>query len=323
MPGPGSPNGPPPIGNFPFGIWEVVRLIVMVTAAAGVGWFLARSFANPLTKLRSVTRQIAGGDFSARVGDSLGKSADEIVKLGCDFDTMAAATEQLILSRQRLLRDISHELRSPLARLNVALELARQRYEACNDNNLATIEKESNRLNELIEHLLILARLEHDEEYGEPLLINLPMLILKIVEDANFESLAKEQKITATFLEELYIKGYPELIHRAVENIVRNAARYTATQTEVEVSLQQQAGMAVVQVADHGPGVPVEELEAIFQPFYRVATARDRQSGGTGLGLAIARQTATRHGGKIEAVNAVNGGLIVRMYLPLTAEERC
>jgi two-component system sensor histidine kinase CpxA len=261
-------------------------------------FLLARSFSAPLARLRRVTKQIAAGDFSARVGERLGGVNDEITQLGKDFDTMAAATENLLLSRQRLLRDISHELRSPLARLNVALELARQRLDLAGDDKaLTTIGKESDRLNELIEHLLMLTRLENKEEGREqwqPVDVN--SLVLKIVADANFEIGGQERKIGISTLDDLWVEGSPELLHRAIENVIRNAARYTAEQTEVVVSLKREDDQALLQVVDHGPGVPEEELDAIFQPFYRVAAARDRQSGGTGLGLAIAAQTVKRHG---------------------------
>ncbi|MDP3480801.1 MAG: ATP-binding protein [Desulfoprunum sp.] len=319
-PPPGMPNGPPG-GIFPFVLsgGGPDRLIIMILVAAGVCLLLARSFSAPLAKLRRVTRQIAAGDFSARVGDNLGKAADEIVQLGRDFDTMAAATEKMILSRQRLLRDISHELRSPLARLNVALELARQRFDSRDDQALATIEKESDRLNELIGDLLSLTRLEDGEGGGEKERIDLWELVLQIVEDANFEVGKTERGVKVVSLEDLQIDGSPELVRRAIENVVRNAARYTAPHTEAEISLGQREGMAVIQVSDHGPGVPAEELEALFRPFYRVAAARDRQSGGAGLGLAIAAQAVKWHGGSIEAANGQTGGLMVTISLPLSA----
>lgn len=309
-----------PGGIVPFFVHGggAVRLLVAVLVAAGVCLLLARSFSAPLARLRRVTRQIAAGDFSARVGDGLGRTAEEIAGLGRDFDTMAAATEKMILSRQRLLRDISHELRSPLARLNVALELARQRFNAHQDGALAVIDKESNRLNELIEHLLRLTRLEDGEALGERQPVELKDLILRIAADANFESRAAGRGVAIRGLEDLRVDGSAELLHRAIENVVRNAARYTAERTEAEVSLNRRQGLAVLEVADHGPGVPASDLEAIFQPFYRVAAARDRQSGGTGLGLAIAAETVKRHGGRIEAVNGAAGGLAVRIFLPVS-----
>lgn len=328
MPGPPPPGPPPPLVAMPGGLADfflgpggLIRFSIMLLAAAGVCLLLARSFSAPLARLRRVTRQIAAGDFSARVGEKLGGANDEITQLGRDFDTMAAATENLLLSRQRLLRDISHELRSPLARLNVALELARQRLDpAGNDNALTTIGKESDRLNELIEHLLVLTRLENKDEAREQRQpVDVKSLVLKIVADANFEIGGQERKIGISTLDDLWVEGSPELLHRAIENVIRNAARYTAEQTEVVVSLKREDDQALLQVVDHGPGVPEEELEAIFQPFYRVAAARDRQSGGTGLGLAIAAQTVKRHGGRIEARNGEEGGLAVRIYLPLAS----
>jgi two-component system sensor histidine kinase CpxA len=319
-----SPPMPPPPGglaDFFLGAGGLIRFAIMLLAAAGVCLLLARSFSAPLARLRRVTRQIAAGDFSARVGERLGGANDEITQLGKDFDTMAAATENMLLSRQRLLRDISHELRSPLARLNVALELARQRLDLVGDDKaLATIGKESDRLNELIEHLLVLTRLENGEEGREQRQpVDVKSLVLRIVEDANFELGIQKRKIGISVLEDLCVEGSPELLHRAIENVVRNAARYTADQTEVVVSLTREDDQALLQVIDHGPGVPEEELDAIFQPFYRVAAARDRQSGGAGLGLAIAAQTVKGYRGRIEAINGEEGGLAVRIFLPLVS----
>ncbi len=294
------------------------RLIIMVLVAAGVCFLLARSFSAPLAKLSRVTRQIAAGDLAARVGGDLGKTADEIVQLGRDIDTMAVATEKMTLSRQRLLRDISHELRSPLARLNVALELARQHFAAPDNQALATIEKESDRINELIGDLLCLTRLEDGAGCETKERIALWQLVLQIVDDAHFEVGKTERGVKVTCLEHLWMNGSAELVHRAIENVVRNAARYTARRTEVEVSLSQSDGLAVIRVSDHGPGVPDQELDALFRPFYRVTAARDRQTGGVGLGLAIAARAVKWHGGLIKAANNPGGGLAVTLSLPLS-----
>lgn len=294
-----------------------VRLIALVVAATAVCILLARSFSAPLAKLRRATRQIAGGDLSVRVGNGLGHCAAEIIELGRDFDAMAASMEQAVALRRRLLQDISHELRSPLARLNVALELVEQRTaDAGRSKALATIGKESERLNELIEQLLSLTRLEDGQEFKGSSRVDLSRLVREIVDDADFESRGTCRRVSLLVLGRISVVGSEELLRRAIENVVRNAARYTDEQTTVEVSLQRVDREALLTVKDYGPGVPAGELEAIFQPFYRVAAGRERRSGGTGLGLAIAAMTVKAHGGRIEAGNGIQGGLIVSMHLP-------
>lgn len=308
-------GGPPPRHPF-ITSGDAIRMGIMVLAAAAVCLALAKSFSVPLTRLRTVTRQIAGGDFSVRVGDSLKNSATELVNLGRDFDQMAEATEKMLLARQRLFRDISHELRSPLARLKVALELARKRFDAPDDSCFLSIDKESDRLNELIGHILYLARLDEGAGQEEKQVVDLKRLVQAVVDDADFEFRPRGRGVISGKLEDVEVDGSLELLRRAVENIVRNAASYTREGTQVEVTLQREQDMALIEVRDCGPGVPEEELKSIFLPFYRIAAARERESGGTGLGLAIAAQAVQQHQGQIEAVNRATGGLIVRLRLP-------
>ncbi len=297
-------------------MWGGSLLVVGV-----VCYWLARSFAKPLLKMRGATRQIAGGDLTVRVGRAVGRRRDEIGKLARDFDGMAARIESLMESQRRLLRDISHELRSPLARQSVALELAREGNDAEIGEALDRIEHEGQRLNELIGQLLTLTRLESRAAPLETTDLDLDRLVRQQVEDADFEARSRNRRVSLVRSEPCRVVGVPELLRRAVENVLRNAVRYTAEESAVEVSLAcEDAGggrQAVVRVRDHGPGVPDEALADIFRPFHRVGEARDRQSGGTGLGLAITYRAVLAHGGTVVSANAPDGGLAVEIRLPV------
>jgi len=233
---------------------------------------------------------------------------------------MAERIEALVDVQQRLLRDISHELRSPLARLNVALELARQRSGENLGTVLDRIERESERLNELISELLTLTLLESGTEKIEKTPIDLESLIGSIVEDSNFEARDRNRLVEIVASSKVMVSGSAEMLHRAVENVVRNAIRYTDESTAVEVSLLAQEidgqKVAIIRVRDHGPGVPEAALSRMFRPFYRVEDDRGRHTGGTGIGLAITERSIQLHGGTITVSNATDGGLVVEMMLP-------
>jgi len=228
----------------------------------------------------------------------------------------------LLGSQQRLVRDVSHELRSPLARLRVALELARRGSGDKAARALDRIEEEADRLNEMIEQLLILSRLETDAGDAERTAFDLAALVAEVVDDASFEAGARSCTVTLDSIGPCELVGSPALLRSAVENVLRNAARYSAEGSEIEVSLAVEPGeggrRAVIGVRDHGPGVPEELLVQVFQPFFRVDDARDRSTGGSGLGLAIAARAVQLHAGSIEARQAPGGGLLVVISLPLT-----
>ena len=226
-----------------------------------------------------------------------------------------------------MLRDISHELRSPLARLNVALELARKRSGAEARASLDRIELESERINELIGQLLRLAQLENHLDGGEQVVmgsVQLADLVQEVAADADFEASSQNRGVRVLEAKECVTTSSAELLRSAIENIVRNAVRYTQGKTQVEISLHpashENRPCAHITVRDHGPGVPQESLEELFRPLYRVGDARDRQSGGTGLGLAIAERIIRLHGGTLTASNAREGGLQVENHLPLEKE---
>jgi two-component system sensor histidine kinase CpxA len=235
---------------------------------------------------------------------------------------MAERIETLMESQIRLVRDVSHELRSPLARFNVALGLARQHCSSAADTYFDRIELDAERLNELIGELLTLSLLESGtgQLVREPLALD--SIVAKVAQDAGFEAESRGKSVVVANCESLTVEGNGELLRRALENVVRNAVRYTREGLSVEISLsrlpEDGEEYAVIRVRDYGPGVPEESLTKLFLPFYRVAEARDRQSGGTGIGLAITERAVRLHSGTVTARNALGGGLLVEIRLPVT-----
>jgi|WetSurMetagenome_2_1015567.scaffolds.fasta_scaffold02628_11 two-component system sensor histidine kinase CpxA len=301
-----------------FGMPALVSFFVGGLVCLGLAWRLTA----PLRRLRTAAQRLAGGDLTARVGAGPVKGRDEIAALGRDFNLMAGRIEELMTAQRHLLRDISHELRSPLARLNVALELARQRSGEEATTALDRIGREAERLNDLIGQLLTLTQLESggDRIAREP--VSLTHLVQAIAADANFEAQTRQRTVRAVVDDELTVQGSEEMLRQGVENVVRNAVRYTAESTQVEIAVSHRRGdsgeAAVIRVRDHGPGVPEGALSRMFLPFYRVADARDRQTGGTGIGLAITERAIRLHKGTVAAANAPDGGLIVEITLPIT-----
>jgi len=303
----------------PFDI-SVARITVSILIAGLGCYLLALYLAAPLKKLRSTVQAFAQGNLEARVGPTLGNRRDEVTDLGRDFDHMAERISVLIDSQKRLLADISHELRSPLARLSVALELARKNSPISATAPLNRIEQEAERLNELVGQLLALTRLESGAERVPAEIVLLEDLVQQIIDDANFEAKPLNKEVRIVQLDKCRVNGSVELLRSAIENVVRNAIRYTRERTAVEVGLYWKLETAELTVCDHGPGVPESELQHIFQPFYRVSEARDRASGGAGLGLSIADRTVKLHGGTIHARN-VEDGLLVVIRLPLAPSQ--
>jgi two-component system sensor histidine kinase CpxA len=253
----------------------------------------------------------------------MGNRRDELASLAADFDVMAEKIESLVNSQRRLLGDISHELRSPLARLSIALELARQRSGADATTALERIQLEAENLNEMIGQLLALTRLESGAEAIRKTEFDLASLVGAITDDADFEARSRKRSVKLESPESCTIVGNEQLLRRAIENVIRNAVQYTAEGTEVEVKLEcgDKTSEAVITVRDHGTGVPENALAEIFRPFYRVDDARDREAGGVGLGLAIAERALRLHAGAVKAVNASDGGLVVTISLPLNARD--
>ncbi len=315
---------PPPGENQPWGM-ILFRLLVVLAVSGFICYLLARYLTAPILKLGAAVRQMATGDLSVRISHALGNRKDEIARLALDFDRMAERIESLVNNKRILLRDISHELRSPLARLNVALELCRKESDTIHEKALHRIERESAKLNELIESLLILNRVESGISTTQPTTIDLAKLIQERVDDADFEAKSLNRGVKTTNMETCFTEGYEDLLCRAIDNVARNAVRYTADGTIVEVALRRceknGAGTGVITIRDHGQGVPEELLPCLFQAFYRVGEGRERETGGTGLGLAITEAAIRLHGGQVHAANADGGGLIVEISLPVLSKK--
>jgi two-component system sensor histidine kinase CpxA len=319
---------PPPGPRLFFGPrgLPIPGLIISVISSGLVCYLLAWFLTMPVVRLRAATRQLAAGDLSARAGAPDSGRRDEVAGLMRDFDTMAERLENLVKAQSRLLNDISHELRSPLARLNVALGLARQRSGPDSASMLERIELEAGRLNELIGRLLTLARMEDGEQHVPSTAVLLDEVVLSVAEDAEFEAQARHCHVRSAIPSGSWgVRGDASLLHSAIENVVRNAIRYTREGSTVEIHLEKSAGgggsEALVRVTDCGDGVPPDALEKLFRPFYRLDDARGRQTGGVGLGLAITERAVRFHGGRVRAVNRAEGGLMVEIYLPLVTVD--
>jgi two-component system sensor histidine kinase CpxA len=313
----------------PHGVPGLAILIAIISSGL-VCYILAHYLTSPIVQLRAATQKLASGDLSARAGLPGSRRHDEMAELMRDFDRMAERLENLVNAQSRLLTDISHELRSPLARLTVALELARQRSGPEAKSALERIDRETSRLNELIQRLLTIARLESGDESIEKLPVDLEQIVREIAKDAAFEAQTRRCQVEATVVDNCVVVGSASLLHSAIENVVRNAIRYTKEGTSVQVRLEQGVGIendslqgpeAVVRVTDSGPGVPEDALDKLFRPFYRIDDARGRQTGGVGLGLAITDRAVRLHGGTIRVANRPQGGLVVEIRLPLSSAE--
>jgi signal transduction histidine kinase len=308
-----GPNGVPGLG-----------ILIAVISSGLVCYFLARYLSSPIVRLRKATQKLAAGDLSARAGGT-SRSNDEVSQLVRDFDLMAEQIENLVGAQSRLLKDISHELRSPLARLNVALELARRRSGPEAEPILDRISLESDRMNELIGSLMTIARLDSGAGTMQKVPIPLEAVVDEVARDADFEAQARQCRVEADIRDELPVVGDPGLLHSAIENVVRNATRYTREGTTVRIRAERvhewNGEEAVIRVSDSGPGVPQSALEKIFRPFYRIDDARVRSTGGVGLGLAITERAIRLHGGSVKASNLPEGGLLIEIRLPLEPRE--
>jgi signal transduction histidine kinase len=285
--------------------------IFVMTAAIGLCYWLALYLTRPVRILQKAVERFGRGDLSARA-ESVRR--DELGQLARTFDRMADRIETLLAAERRLLLDISHELRSPLARLGVAIELGRSGEDS--DAALNRIQKESDRLNSLVGQLLQVTRVEGDAASLRRDPVRLDQLVQLLVQDSAIEAAAHGCSLQYHGGEAVTIAGDPELLRRAVENVLRNAIRYEPRDSSVEVNLRHGGSAAVVEIRDHGPGVPEDALPRIFDPFYRVESDRNRLSGGIGLGLSIARRAVELHQGAIRAANA-NPGLKIELEFPV------
>jgi two-component system sensor histidine kinase CpxA len=338
-------EGPTPLRllyRHPNTFWIHVALAMAISACFAL--LLAAYITAPLARIRASARRVARGDLSAHIGDlRFGRSA-EILALASEFDQMTARLRDLVEGQRRLIRDVSHEMRSPLSRLRIALELARanvkeallepavlepvtsgheparslaQRFSGTEAvNQLDRIEREAERLEEMIAQAIQLTRMETTAP-SKVEDVALDQLITDIASDAAFEAQARPCALHIAQNEPLVVRAEADLVASAIENVIRNAVKYTAADSTVSIRLDRVEGQARVRVRDCGPGVAVGDCSRIFEPYFRTDVARQRKSGGSGLGLAIAKRAIERQGGRIHASNVDGGGLEVEILLPL------
>ena len=287
-----------------------LRLLLALVISGLISFAVSRYLTRPLKRLQLASRQLATGDLDVRIPVP-GRGGDETVELARDFNSMAEQLQDKIQAQRRLLHDVSHELRSPLARLRVALALA-ERDPGTSAEQLRRIDRETERLDELIGQLLVIpdAPLElHDS-------VDLVGLLRELVEDAGFEAGEQHKSIAlVTRLSEAVVPTHGDLLKKAFENVIRNALAHTPRQEQVAVELRSTDGNYAIEVIDRGPGIPTDALERVFEPFFRLDESRQRDTGGYGLGLSIAKRAVAQHGGEISARNT-SQGLCVTITLP-------
>lgn len=315
---PNPPNSPPPPqpphsrSPFPPLLPIIAGALVSLVFAA----LLARYFSKPIRSLRSAFAAAAAGDLAQNLGPAMGRRRDELADLGRDFDRMAGQLKILMDSQRRLLHDVSHELRSPLARLQAATGLARQQPERMEDS-LARIDRESVRMDKLVSELLALSRLEAGMADRLDDSVDVGELLGNVVDDARFEAGARQCRIELAADRDVFVRGNAELLHSAAENIVRNALKHSPAGGLVEVGAAVVAGEVIVRVVDRGPGVAEADLASIFKPFFR--SASENPADGHGLGLAISQRVVESLHGRVAAANRDGGGLCVTISLPALA----
>lgn len=310
----GSATGPPlPSIDLILGAM-FAPLLFSVLLAGFFSAVSARYLVVPIDDLRRATRQLAAGDLESRVGEALRERTDEFGALAADFDRMAARIGELIGTQRQLMLDLSHELRSPLTRLRVALELMRDQPR---DALLDRMERDTDRMNILIGELLLLARLESPASELARAPVDLGELLVEIIDDARLEVAGQPRTLGFDDCHEpIVFEGDRELLLRALENVIRNALQHTPADADVAVSLAREGNDARIRVIDSGTGFSAAALTRLFAPFARGESPRQQQ--GNGLGLAIARAAIQRHGGRLEIVaRSPDGGAVVEIRLPL------
>jgi len=324
QPPPSLQRPPRPPRRSPFLHFAFPQLPVAIAVGGVTTFVLVLLFSRPIVRLRKAARKLAEGDLSARVEESQAAASrahsDEFQGLVHDFNHMAERLESLVGAQKLLLRDVSHELRSPLARLSVALALVREDAPHELNEHLGRIEREAERLNQLIGQLLTLSSMETREGTSTFKPVSLNELCEQIVPDAKYEAQQRSCAVVLEQASECTISGNWELLYRAIENVVRNAIRYTEPGTQVTLRVTESSvdtkRIATVEVNDSGPGIPEAELAHIFRPFYRLDGSRSSETGGFGVGLAITERAVRLHGGTVRAVNRPEGGISVQMIFP-------
>lgn len=300
---------------FPVFTFAPFYLIVLATVG-GLYWLVAASIAAPLRRLTAVVDRFGKGDLAARSPTQSNpvKARDEIANLGHSFNAMADRIQTLLVAERQLLQDVSHELRSPLARLTFEAEMVRKTTDR--DASAIRLRREIERLSELVGTLIDMARMEGDPATVEMEDVALNDLLQNLADDCAVEAEAHHCRVSFTSSAAATVRGNAELLHRAFENVIRNAIRYSPTGSAVEIHLYRNEDQIKIAVRDHGPGIPEKLIPRIFDPFFRADPSRDESTGGVGLGLAIARRAIRVHHGDITAENAHPGALL-RFTLPV------
>ena len=298
-----SANPPGPWSPIPNYLWMIGATVIFC-------YILAVQMQSPLRSLQQTVERFGSGDLGVRAST---KRGDEFGNLARAFNKMADRIETLLTAERRLLQDVSHEIRSPLARLRFAVELARTSPDR--DRAMDRIQKEVDRLATLVSELLQVTRAENDPETRNFEQLPLALLLRDVVEDNGLEAEARGCQLTLNAAEGIVVAGDRELLRRAVENVLRNAIRFAPPASAVDLVLEDQPGRAIIQIRDRGQGVPEETLPNLFKPFFRVEADRNRNSGGVGLGLSIAQRAVALHKGAISARNE-HPGLLVEIELP-------
>ena len=286
-----------------------------------ISYVLARYISRPIRSLRAVTKQLAGGDLSARALPNIRNRKDEIYLLAKDFDHMAEHLQRSMESQKRLIQDISHELRSPIARLQIALELARKRLQSHEQQDLDRIETECQQLNDIITTLLNLPAYELQPELALNDQVDIGELLNTLSEDLNYSSQHAPIHIVNQLENSLIMQANGQLLRSALENVMKNAQHYSEQNQPVQVTLSRHQDELEILCQDSGPGVPEDKVTEIFKPFYRTSEARERSTGGHGLGLAIAKRAVELHQGHITAFNVQPKGLCIHIKLPIISQD--
>lgn len=310
-----SERGFPSFGEVAYRIGSVVVVAMILIAIMTL--FLARSLARPIIDLRRVTQSVAAGEYSKRVGVGALSRQDELGEQAADFDAMAERIQEQFEAQRQLFRDVSHELKSPLARLQLAIELL---HDDADDNHrrwLPRLDKEAQALASMLDRILLLAQVDPGSVNARKSAVDLAPILESLVADARFEAHRKGQTIRCSANGSAVVRGNQMLLTSAIENVIRNAVSYGRADSEVSVELEVADGKAGITVTNRGESLRASDLQRIFEPFYRVPGDRTGTPAGQGIGLAITRSVAQAHKGTVTAGNHPEGGLIVRLVLPV------